>query len=472
MRCAVPRKTITGAAMPQPDIKQLKDRYSAKARELHDIVRKAESEDRGLTDDEQSTFETTRKECADLQARVRQQEELYEQFQIEDQNSQMQDAAMRQRREEARKAYDVDDESKPLNSAQRMRGLAAWLMWGKHQPNEVDARYAKRMKLDFASSECTLKMHRGFAPNGVPLPPPRTRKEAIAQQELRATNVTNVATLGPEIVPDETMYALEVAMLDFGGMREVSTVITTDTGAPMPMPTINDTAVEGLIVPEATLVPDQELTFGQVTLGAYKYSSRMVPVSIELLQDSFVDLPSLIGRLLGERIGRIQNRHFTTGTGVAQPRGITLDSFASGVTAGTANIITFPELLALIHSVDPAYRQGARFMMHDSIFARIQGMVDSQLRPLWLPNLIATEPGTFMGYPFTINQHMPVAAGAKGVLFGQLSKYIIRDTLGITFMRLNERYAEFHIVAFLSFLRSDGRLLDAGTHPVKHLLLL
>lgn len=465
--------------MPALDLRQLRDRYTAKAKEMHDIVGKAESEDRGLTEDEQKKFAENRQECLDLQERIKLQEELHDSFKITAANELTTEQQQRQQREEARKAYE-DDESRPLNSAQRTRGLAAWLMFGKAHPSDQDAKYAKRMGLDLNCTEVTLGLHHGYAASGVPFQAPRTRAEAIRQHEARistslesrATNIASGATLGLELVPDEMMLALEVARLAYGGMREVSTIISTSGGGPMPMPTMNDTAIEGIEVPEDTLVPDAALTFGQVTLGAYKYSSRIVPISVELLQDSNTPMPALIGAALGDRLGRITNRRFTTGTGVAQPRGITLDSFASGVTAAVANTISFTEMLTLIHSVDPAYRANARFMMHDTIFQRIQQQVDSQARPLWLPNLIATEPGTYMGYPFTINQHMPVAAAAKGVLFGDLSKYHIRDTLGVTLLRLNERYAEFLRVAFLAYLRTDGRLLDAGTHPVKHLILL
>ena len=37
--------------------------------------------------------------------------------------------------------------------------------------------------------------------------------------------------------------------------------------------------------------------------------------------------------------------------------------------------------------------------------------------------------------------------------------------------RLDERYAELGVVAFLAFSRHDGDLLDAGTNPVKYLTM-
>jgi HK97 family phage major capsid protein len=73
------------------------------------------------------------------------------------------------------------------------------------------------------------------------------------------------------------------------------------------------------------------------------------------------------------------------------------------------------------------------------------------------------------GYPYVVNQSMTTpATGVKSILFGDFSKYIIRDVRDVVLLRLDERFAEQHSVAFLAFARSDGDLLDAGTDPVKY----
>jgi HK97 family phage major capsid protein len=77
-------------------------------------------------------------------------------------------------------------------------------------------------------------------------------------------------------------------------------------------------------------------------------------------------------------------------------------------------------------------------------------------------------PDTILGYPYVINQSMTTPATAvKSILFGDLSKYIVRDVRDVTLLRLDERFAEYHQVAFLAFARSDGDLLDSGTDPIK-----
>jgi predicted phage gp36 major capsid-like protein len=84
------------------------------------------------------------------------------------------------------------------------------------------------------------------------------------------------------------------------------------------------------------------------------------------MQDNSINLPQLLGRLLGERLGRITNTHFTTGTGTGQPNGVVTAATFTQATTGNATTITFANLVALYHSVDPAYRGNAKWMMNDN----------------------------------------------------------------------------------------------------------
>src|SRR5690606_40696617 len=85
-------------------------------------------------------------------------------------------------------------------------------------------------------------------------------------------------------------------------------------------------------------------------------------------------------------------------------------------------------------------------------------------------DLIAVrEPNTILGYPYVVNNDMPVmAADAKSILFGDFSNYFIRDVLGVQLLRLEERYADYLQVGFLAFSRHDGVLADAGAGPIRY----
>lgn len=345
--------------------------------------------------------------------------------------------------------------------------LRAWFLHPTGQMRDHHRQAAMRIGLDLNAKNIELN----FATRALQSLHPT----AISAWESRAQTITT--TGGGYTIPDEMMLAIEKALLWFGPMRQTSKIIRTETGAPLPIPTVNDTNQVGAILDINTVVPAQDVVFGQLVLNAFKYTSKNVLVPIELMQDNAVNLPELLGELLGERIGRIQNTHFTTGAGTTLPFGITVQATAGNAPTGSvAAGFNYGNMVDLEHSVDVAYRrQGAAFMMNDVVVARLKKLLGTDGRPIWQPAADASmstgAPATLLGYPVFINNDMTTATttGSRAIIFGALQKYLIRDVLGITLMRLDERYADFHQVAFIAVARCDGNLLNAGTNPVKYM---
>lgn len=290
--------------------------------------------------------------------------------------------------------------------------------------------------------------------------------------EIQALQSEGTGSQGGYLVPTGFSGMLETFLKAYGGMRQVARIFPTPDGRSIPWPTVDDTANTGAIIAENVTTTELDVPFGQVTFTAYKYSSKYIPVSVELLQDSFFDIDSLIAELLSVRIGRITNNHFTVGTGSAQPQGVTVGATlgTTGATGETTSIIT-DDLYNLEHSVDPAYRvKGAKWMFADSTLKVIKKLKDSTGRMLWQPALSGMAnpvPDTIDGFAYEINQDMPVmAASAASVLFGDFTKYVIRDCKDIVIVRLVELYALLGQVAFLAFSRHDGRILN--TNAVKY----
>ena len=289
----------------------------------------------------------------------------------------------------------------------------------------------------------------------------------VPGSELRAQGV-GTTTAGGYLVPQGFRDTLVKTMARFGGVREAVTVISTESGNTLPWPTMNDTANKGALLAENTQVTEQDATLGQASLGAYMYTSKLIRVSLQLLQDSGVDIDTLLGDVMAERLGRITNEHFTTGTGSSQPEGIQTAA-VSGVTlaAGNTTTITADGLIDLVHSLDPAYRnERASFMLRDSVLGSLRKLKDTTNQYIWQPGLQAGQPDSLIGYPIIVNQDMPApAASVKSVLFGDFQAgYVIRDVLGIQTLRLEERYADFLQVGFLAFLRTDGRAQNTAAY--------
>jgi hypothetical protein len=131
---------------------------------------------------------------------------------------------------------------------------------------------------------------------------------------------------------------------------------------------VNDTTQAGAILAENATITAQDATFASTTLKAWKYTSKLIAVSWELIQDSFFNIDELVGELAGTRLGRILNTHFTVGTRLrsSQPNGVVTaaTSGKTGIVGQTLTVI-YDDLMDLVYSVDVAYRPRAIWMMND-----------------------------------------------------------------------------------------------------------
>jgi HK97 family phage major capsid protein len=84
--------------------------------------------------------------------------------------------------------------------------------------------------------------------------------------------------------------------------------------------------------------------------------------------------------------------------------------------------------------------------------------------------MAAGQPDTIDGDPVLVIHDMAssVVASAKTILYGDLSRYKVREVGSIRLYRLEERFRTEDQDGFMAFLRGDGNLLTAGS-PVKYL---
>ncbi len=205
---------------------------------------------------------------------------------------------------------------------------------------------------------------------------------------IRNTMSTTTPSQGGYTVPTEVAQQVADALKAFGGVRAVADIITTSGSNPINFPTSDGTSETGELIAENTTATGADPTFGVVTLTTYKFSSKIVAVPFELLQDASVDMEAFVRMRLATRLGRVQNTYFTTGTGTAQPNGVVTAAAAGKVgTTGQTTTVIVDDLIDLVHSVDPAYRAlgNCRFMMNDSSIKVIRKLKDSTGRPIFLP---------------------------------------------------------------------------------------
>ena len=286
--------------------------------------------------------------------------------------------------------------------------------------------------------------------------------------------VTNVATDGPEIVPQGFYAELQQLLKYTGPMMDESvvTVLRTAQGNDIKVPTQTARSA-ATATAEAAVFAESDPQFSTITLRAHKYGA-LVQVSRELLTDSGISDPDLVSFLADQfavAIGTAVNYVLTRGTGTVQPRGI-VDAAGSGITGGTgvSGAFTFINLVDLAHSVDSAYarRPKAGWMLSRASLGKVRTLTGPDDAFIYAVN--ATGPDTLLGYPVYENPDIAATAtNAKSVLFGDLGAYHTRLVApGIEIARSDDFAFSADLVSFRASIRVGGDLGGGTTEAVKY----
>jgi HK97 family phage major capsid protein len=245
----------------------------------------------------------------------------------------------------------------------------------------------------------------------------------------------------------------------------------------------------GGIIGEGVIDGFTDYTIGQGVLNAWTYTNKVILASVELVQDSAIDIQGFVADRIGEAIGRAEGAHSASGTGSGQPLGIYPTLVAKGAASGASggfvnlsaatstnvvggttvtelagNVLGPVSLSKLVQAVDSAYwRSGAGCAWYFSPSGLVaqQNLADGMGRPLY-PTLFDPQP-SLLGFPVhVVAQVTPLAASTvSGPVFGNLEAAMVRRRVdSATLLTLHERYADARQVGFYGYVRQDHRSND------------
>lgn len=177
-------------------------------------------------------------------------------------------------------------------------------------------------------------------------------------------------------------------------------------------------------------------------------------VSNDMLEDSEYDLEADLADEAGIAFAEYEGNCFINGTGVKRPRGILqytvvanasyawgkVGYVASGGAGAFASSNPGDAIISLQHALKSRYRNGAVFLMPDTVLATVRQMKDgSGAFYLWNPDPLAGFGGRLLGAPVEIDDYMPVvAANSYSMAFGNFRRaYTIVDRRGVAVIRDN-----------------------------------
>jgi HK97 family phage major capsid protein len=245
-------------------------------------------------------------------------------------------------------------------------------------------------------------------------------------------------------------------------MRNGASIVTTSSGEPIDFTVVTGRA-SASIVGENGNIPESAPSTIQVSVGAYKYAYAST-VSSEFIADQALDLVGFLVGDAGPAIGDGMGRHFLTGTGTGQPKGIFTSAPAAtaAFALDSADGVVADALIDLSYELTQSYRRDAKYVVADKTAALMRKLKDANGQYLWASGLVAGAPDTFNGKPVLTDDGVPETK----VLFGDLSKYRVRLAgplrveRSVDYKFLNDQ------VVYRFIQRADGLLVDERSAKV------
>jgi HK97 family phage major capsid protein len=243
------------------------------------------------------------------------------------------------------------------------------------------------------------------------------------------------------IIPQDFSANIVKLMLAAGplylGGSPVLTNIERKNCEPMKVPVSTDLSV-GYTQTENATATEQELNFGKVSLGKNTFSSGIILVSTDLIEDlaSWTTVSGLIQRTASARLSRRQNQVFLP----ALVTNLAANSSAS-VPSASGGMIGADDVASLVASVNGQYRgsDSAGFLLNSDTARQIFDIQGTDGLRIF-KHVLDPKP-TLMGYPCFISDYADsVATGNHPLLFGSWEYVYSRYVPGFELVVMGERF--------------------------------
>lgn len=280
---------------------------------------------------------------------------------------------------------------------------------------------------------------------------------------------------GPEggfAVPQEIDALIGATLKDISPIRSIATVVQTGTAGYRKLVTTGGTP-SGWVSETAGRPETDTPDFNEIAPPSGELYANPA-ASQAMLDDAAFDVEAWLADEIAREFARAEGAAFISGSGVNQPRGFlnaavtdeSDDVRAFGslqyVASGSSGSFASEDVLVdLVHTLRPAYRQGASFVMNSATLAQIRKFKTADGAFLWQPSLANGQPATLLGYPVVEAEDMPdIAADSLAIAFGNFrAGYLIAERRATHILR--DPFTNKPFVHFYATRRVGGQLMNS-----------
>ena len=197
--------------------------------------------------------------------------------------------------------------------------------------------------------------------------------------------------------------------------------------------------------------------FTSIDLSGY-LAGALVLIGKSVVNNAAVDVVGFVITEMSKKISEFLEKELLIGT---EGKATGALSCANKKIAAAAAAITADELVELQAMVKQVFQKDACWIMNPDTFTAIRKLKDGNNRYLLQDDITGEFPYRLLGKPVYLSDNMPkIAAGAKSILYGDLSGLSVNMRENISIQVLLEKYATQHAVGFVSWFEFDAKITE------------
>ncbi|WP_238381086.1 phage major capsid protein [Alkalilacustris brevis] len=287
-------------------------------------------------------------------------------------------------------------------------------------------------------------------------------------EQKSSLNLGTNSAGGYAVAPEYSRQIIE-KITEISPMRQVARVMAIGTTEVL-FPVVT-TKLAGTWVTETGERQESQPVFDQIKIETHEHAV-IVPISQQLIEDSFIDLQAYLAGQIAEQFGLAEAQAFIAGDGDGKPFGF-LDNPALFTQHDMAQDADAEAVVAavidLFYKLKTGYARNAAWMMNRNTMGIIRKAADTTVKgAMWSDGLADGTPPRLLGRPVVEAPDMPdlesgetPAEDTFPIALGDWNTaYTIVDRIGVQIMRDDFTGADNGIVKMRARRRVGGRLLQ------------
>lgn len=207
--------------------------------------------------------------------------------------------------------------------------------------------------------------------------------------------------------------------------------------------------------------------FDEITANVGKFTSveltgylagALSLISRSLINNTEIDIVAFVVDMMSYKIARFIEGELINGT-LNKIAG--LSGMTNTMTAASQTAITADEVIQLKDRVKDVFQANSCWIMSPETRTALRLLKDDVGRYLLQDDINAPFGSTLLGKPIYVSDNMPaIAAGAKAIVYGDLSGLATKFNEELNIQILREKYATMHAIGVVGWLEFDAKVID------------